>query len=86
MKPFTELFDKTEFTDKYITNKEQAVDVIIPIMNTNGLFERNLFSYYKEIPIRNLFIGDGGCVDDSLQILRNFPRVKIIENLFLTTI
>ena len=79
MKPFTELFDKTEFTDKYITNKEQAVDVIIPIMNTNGLFERNLFSYYKEIPIRNLFIGDGGCVDDSLQILRNFPRVKIID-------
>lgn len=79
MKPFTGLFNKPEFIDRYNTNKEQAVDVIIPIVNTNGLFERNLLSYYKEIPIRTLFVGDGGCVDDSLLILQKFPRVKILN-------
>jgi hypothetical protein len=79
MKPFNELFNKPEFVDRYSNNKEQAVDVIIPIINTNGLFKRNLLSFYKEIPIRNLFIGDGGCDDDSLLILRDFPRVKIID-------
>lgn len=61
-------------------NGYDGVDVIIPIINTNELFERNLYSFYKEIPIKNLLIGDGGCTDESIKILEKFPRVKIIDH------
>lgn len=67
--------------DMFLDNKGvDGVDVIIPIINTNELFERNLYSFYKEIPIKNLLIGDGGCTDESINILKKFPRVKIIDH------
>jgi len=67
-------------TDRYLSNKDEAVDVIIPLINTNELFERNLFNYYERIPINHLLIGDGGCTDDSLSIALKFPRVKVFNH------
>lgn len=68
-------------TDKFLnTNFDETIDVIIPLINTNELFERNLYSFYKEIPIRNLIIGDGGSTDGSLEILKQFPRVKVLDH------
>lgn len=68
--------DKT-LIDRKTTNNEEGVDVIIPILNTNELFKANLFSFYREIPINKLLIGDGGCIDDSIDIVKHFPRVTI---------
>lgn len=71
--------DKEEFIDRKLNSNEEAVDVIIPMMNSNILFEKNLYSFYREIPINQLLIGDGGCTDKSLEIVMKFPRVKIIN-------
>ncbi len=66
--------------DRYANDAKDAVDVIIPVIHTNELWRVNLLSYYREIPIRRLLIGDGGCVDDSLQVVKEFPRVEILDH------
>ncbi len=76
---FKKFYEKVEFVDRKSLNNEEEIDVIIPIINTNELFEKNLFSIYREIPVNRLIIGNGGSTDDSLQILKKFPRVKIID-------
>lgn len=73
------LFQKPRFIDRKNLTNEDAVDVVIPLINSNLLFERNLLSFYKEIPINRLIIGDGGCSDNSIDIVKRFPRVKIID-------
>lgn len=83
---FRKLFEDEEFEDRKIKNKEPGVDVIIPIFNTNELFEKNLISIYRAIPVNNLIIGNGGCTDNSLEILKNFPRVKIIDQTSYNTL
>ena len=77
---FNKYFNKPEkLSDRKIVNNEEGVDVIIPLLNTNELFERNLFNFYESIPIERLIIGDGGCTDNSIQIATKFPRVEIIK-------
>lgn len=76
---FERYYIKEEFIDRMKKKNEEGVDVIIPIFNTNELFEKNLFSIYREIPVNRLLIGDGGCTDDSLKILAKFPRIEIID-------
>jgi len=76
---FYKIFEKQELIDRKVLYNEEAVDVIIPIFNTNQLFEKNLFSFYREIPINKLIIGNGGSTDDSIETLKKFPRVKIIN-------
>ena len=78
---FKTYFDTVEFEDRYISDSNIAIDVIIPVLNTNNLWLTNLNSFYREIPINNLIIGDGGCNDDTLLILEEFPRVKIINQI-----
>ncbi len=68
-----------EFIDKRKTFEDDPIDVIIPLINTNPLFENNLYSFYREIPINRLIIGDGGCTDDSIKILNKFPRVEVFN-------
>lgn len=79
---FKKYFDNpTTLEDMFLENNEvDGVDVIIPIINTNELFERNLYTFFKEIPIKNLLIGDGGCTDESIKILEKFPRVRIFDH------
>jgi len=77
---FREYYTETPSKDKYIENQADAVDVIIPIVHTNELWEANLRSFYREIPINRLLIGDGGCIDDSVNIAKNFPRVIIFDH------
>lgn len=76
---FHRYYSEEKFIDRKITSDEEAVDVIIPITNTNELFEKNLISAFREIPINRLLIGNGGSTDDSLDILKKFPRVEIID-------
>lgn len=77
---FKEYYSDIPFYDKFIHHSDGAVDVIIPIIHTNELWEANLKSFYREIPINRLLIGDGGCIDDSLKIVKKFPRVKIFNH------
>lgn len=78
---FHQLFDTPEkLVDRHLLQPElEPVDVIIPIINTNPLFRRNLFNIFERVPIRRLIIGDGGCTDGSLDIAREFPRVQIVD-------
>ena len=53
-----------------------AVDVLIPVMHTNDLWEANLLSIYREIPVKRLLLGDAGCIDRTVEIARRFPRAR----------
>lgn len=68
-----------EFIDRKTINDEDPIDVILPLINTNILFEKNLKSFYKEIPINRLIVGDAGVTDDSINIVKKFPRVEVID-------
>lgn len=68
-----------DLKDRKILSSEDGVDVIIPVMNTTRLWERNLYNFYERIPIERLLIGDGGCKDNTISIVQKFPRVEIID-------
>ncbi len=75
---FKQYYEHHDLVDRYQQDdKSSAVDVIIPIIHTNELWEANLFSIYKEIPVKRLLLGDGGCIDNSIAIAKKFPRVEI---------
>ena len=76
---FNEYFNQNNFSDRFLKDQDKAVDVIIPVINTNFLFKANLHSFYREIPINKLIIGDGGSNDDTIEIVTKFPRVEIIK-------
>jgi len=76
---FKTYYSEDGFADRLREKGEDGVDVIIPLINTNELWRKNLYSFYREIPMRRLLIGDGGCTDDSIDVVRQFPRVEIID-------
>ncbi|MFA6570652.1 MAG: hypothetical protein WCT77_05385 [Bacteroidota bacterium] len=77
---FQVYYSKESFKDRFIKNSQNAVDVIIPLIHSNELWEKNLISIYREIPVNRLLIGDGGCIDDSIQVVKKFPRVRIFDH------
>uniref|UniRef100_UPI004047FA79 glycosyltransferase family 2 protein n=1 Tax=Algoriphagus sp. TaxID=1872435 RepID=UPI004047FA79 len=77
---FKEYFSSQNFSDKYLHDESNAVDVIIPVFHTNELWKTNLFSIYKEIPVRRLLISDGGVIDDSVDVVKEFPRVEVYDH------
>jgi hypothetical protein len=68
------------FVDRYATNSDGAVDIVIPVLHSNELWRNNLISIYREIPVHRLRLGDGGCRDETLTIAREFPRVEIYDH------
>ena len=83
---FEKYYQTTTFIDHYTDHPEGAVDVIIPVIHTNELWENNLLSYYREIPIHRLLIGDGGCIGDSIKIAKKFPRIEVFDHRNLTSL
>jgi len=81
-----DLFEDKPFRDSYLENENNSVDVVIPILHGNDLWRENLKSFFREIPIRRLLIGDAGCVDGSIQIAMDFPRVKIYDHTSVNTL
>ncbi len=75
-----------EMVDRFARDRANAVDVIIPVIHSNELWERNLKSIFREIPVNRLLISDGGCIDDSLVIARKFPRVEIFDHKAYTSL
>jgi 2-polyprenyl-3-methyl-5-hydroxy-6-metoxy-1,4-benzoquinol methylase len=76
---FERFFSEESLFDRLVEKQEQGIDVIIPLLNTNELWKKNLYSYYREIPIKRLLIGDGGCTDDSIKVAQGFPRLTVLD-------
>jgi hypothetical protein len=85
---FRNLFATREFSDRYSDRRDQlpAIDVIIPLLHSNDLWYENLQSIYREIPVNRLLIGDAGATDGSIETLKNFPRVEIIDHKKVATL
>jgi glycosyltransferase involved in cell wall biosynthesis len=77
---FRALYSVPEFHDRFAQNSENAVDVVIPVMHTNELWRANLCSIYREVPVNRLIVSDDGCVDDSIEVVRTFPRVVVLDH------
>jgi hypothetical protein len=77
---FNTYYSASPFVDRYATDPAGAVDVLIPVVHTTELWQANLRSLYREIPIARLLIGDGGCTDDSIKIVKGFPRVEVLDH------
>ncbi len=77
---FKTYYETPAFVDRYLNDPANAVDVIIPVVHTNELWTANLLSFYREVPIQNLIIGDGGCIDNSIEIVSKFPRVQVLDH------
>lgn len=83
---FKEYYSDIPFRDRFAENSANAVDVIVPVVHTNDFWEANLKSFYREIPISRLLIGDGGCIDDSIEIAKRFPRVTVLDHRSYTSL
>lgn len=77
---FDKYFDNRPFVDRFLTDRDDAVDVLIPVTHTNALWRSNLLSIFKEIPVNRLLIGDGGCTDGSIEVVQEFPRVVVFDH------
>ena len=77
---FYKYYERKELHDRYLEIPEEGVDVIIPIVHSTELWENNLHSIYSEIPVKRLLISDGGCIDNSIEIVSKFPRVEILDH------
>jgi len=77
---FQRYYSPEPFVDRFAADPKEGVDVIIPIIHTNELWESNLRSIYREISVNRLLLGDGGCIDDSLEIANKFPRVTVLDH------
>jgi hypothetical protein len=77
---FRRYYADEPFVDRFAASAADAVDVIIPVVHTNELWESNLRSIYREIPVNRLLISDGGCRDDSIDVARRFPRVVVLDH------
>jgi hypothetical protein len=88
--PFTRnlirnLYRYRDFEDSFQSSAE-AIDVIIPLLHSTDLWEENLKSYYREIPISRLHIGNAGAIDGSVEVLEKFPRVVIHDHSSIKTL
>lgn len=77
---FQDYYKTTTFYDRFTNDPHLAVTIIIPTVHTNELWEANLNSIYREVPVSQLLIGDGGCIDDSIAIANKFPRVVVHDH------
>jgi hypothetical protein len=77
---FQEYYAAQPFEDRFARDPLNAIEVIIPVIHTNELWRANLTSVYREVPVRRLLISDGGCKDDSIEIVKTFPRVEVLDH------
>ena len=77
---FERYYTPEPFVDRFAADPSQGVDVVIPIIHTNEFWRANLLSIYREIPVNRLILGDGGCIDGSIDVAREFPRVEVLDH------
>jgi hypothetical protein len=77
---FRSYFHQGPFCDRYVQDAAAGVDVLIPVLHTNDLWEANLLSIYREIPVKRLLLGNAGCIDRTLDVAAKFPRVEVFDH------
>lgn len=77
---FSRYFTPQNFVDRFVGDSTDALDVVVPVLHTNELWKANLGSFYREVPVNRLLIGDAGCIDDSIEIAKDFPRVEVHDH------
>jgi uncharacterized protein Smg (DUF494 family) len=77
---FQRYYKHEPFEDRFARNPDGAIDVCIPVIHTNELWEKNLISIYRDVPVNRLLISDGGCKDNSIAIAQKFPRVTVLDH------
>ena len=77
---FQRYYKDEPFEDRFTRDPSGAIDVIIPVIHTNELWEKNLISIYRDVPVNRLLISDGGCKDNSIEIVKRFPRVTVLDH------
>ena len=55
----------------------ESIDVIMATLDSENFLEKSLYTIYREIPVKKLIICDGGSKDNTIKILKKFPRVEI---------
>lgn len=87
MTAFDEVTKQWDFLDRFVREGEEfGLDVIIPLLHSTPFWKQNLFSYYREIPINRLLVGDAGAIDGSIEVLTDFPRVVIYDHRKIATL
>lgn len=63
----------------------ESVDAIMMTLDAENYLEKTLDSMYKEVPIHQLFVIDGGSKDKTVDILKQYPRInlEILPNITL---
>lgn len=73
------MIDKNEIIKKELL-KEDRYDVICPLLRPNPkYFYNNVKSWFKEIPINNLYFGCNLDSDDVNQLKDQYPEITIID-------
>lgn len=63
--------------DRYAVNQENGIDVLMLTLDAETFLDRSLTSLYREVPVRRLLVCDGGSTDQTISILKRFPRVEL---------
>ena len=82
---FSDYYKNNSFYDLH--EKDQSItpiSVIIPCAHVNEIFENNLKSIYREVPVYELLLGDAGLPIETIRIAEKFPRLRIINHHGLT--
>jgi len=67
-----------DFVDRRVKEKNiESIDVIMLTLDSENFLEKSLYSIYQEIPVRKLIVCDGGSKDNTIKILKKFPRIDI---------
>jgi glycosyltransferase involved in cell wall biosynthesis len=77
---FQRYYRPEKLDDRFARDPSGAIDVVIPVIHTNELWEANLSSIYRDVPVNRIVISDGGCKDDSIAIAKRFPRVTVLDH------
>ncbi len=69
------------FEDRRLAQPQiESVDVVIPLLHAPENFKENIYSYYSDVSINHLIIGNAGVTKDKLDFLRTLPRVLIVDH------
>jgi len=72
------MLGKYENIDRRIKEpKLEPVDAIMLTLDAEDYLEKTLDATYREVPIKNLYVVDGGSKDKTIEILKKYPRMKI---------
>lgn len=87
MSIYADVIQPHEFFDRFQGfEKGEGVDVIVPLLHATPFWRQNLYSYFREIPIRRLLVGDAGAIDSSPEVASDFPRTEIHDHTHLKTL